>query len=497
MTTADPTAPPDDPVAPSSTEPREEILLGTRLDVPDAARPAFRIGVAGTLIVLAILLYGAAPEGIVREAVPLFLAAIVAQLAPLYLSRAFDPFSPAHYHTMISGVTLVSILAQIYSMGDMPYGGMPRLSYDERIDLLQKISLAYIVQAIGYCIGYYFTNGFAGLVRTLPRFPDFHWHQQRFWLLSFGLWGAFAIGFARFQSLAGSWSLGAATAATKAVWRAQDDRMAWLFRALQLGMVPLFALTARFLTRSTKSTIRRQWMVILLLLTGLLALMAARIGQRGYAIIMIIGLAGIAHYVWRRIPTPVILGAALAAIVATNFLGRVRVSDETTTTQRPVVSGIMRPAQVLAELENDRDHLAATGCAMYFFPERVDYLKGQSFLNILLAPIPRALWAGKQSYVSMSENGIVWSLIEQPVPMPWQFVYYANFGWIGMFVAMAMWGAFHKSLFRWVHQSGYHPPVVAIYGAMLATFSPTASGIAWFLGAGLPLYVMMKLMKRR
>lgn len=464
--------------------------------VPESAKPGLRVGVLAVMLVMSILTYTISPGGIVEEAVPLFLLAIIAQMAPVFVSRRFDPFSAANYTAMVSGVTLVSMLAQLYATSEIPFVAMPRLSYDERVDLLQRISLAYIVQGIGYTIGYYFTNGIGSVRKALPSFPRFEWNRRRFWVICAACWALFAVGFARFQSLAtGSW-FSAATAESKAVWRNEDDRMAWLFRALQLGMVPLYAIAARFVTKATNPRIRRQWIVLLLALVALMAVLAARIGQRGYVIFMIIGLAGIAHYCWRRIPTPVILLAGLIAIAVANWLGQVRTNDATATNFR-VTSAITRPAEVLARFEDDRDHLAATGCAMYYFPERQEYLKGKSFLNIVFAPIPRALWPEKNQFVGWSENGIVWLLIELPAPMPFPFVLYANFGWIGMFIGMALWGAFHRTLFQWVHRSGYRPHIVAVYAPMLVTFTPTASGIAAFLGAGLPLFVMMKVMQRR
>lgn len=491
MTTADP---PVDALPPgTSPPPTAEPVAGS---VPESVQPGLRVGVLAVTMTLAVFIYMAAPNGIVEEAVPLFIVALIAQLAPIFMSRKFDPFSAAHYTAMVSGVTLVSMLAQLYASGEIPFASMPRLSYDERVELLQRISLAYIVQGVGYAVGYFYTKGLGGLGRFLPTFPNFNWNSRRFWMICAGCWALFALGFARFQSLAsGSW-FSAATAESKAVWRNQDDRMAWLFRALQLGMVPLYAIAARFITRATHWRARRQWIVILLALVAIMAVLSSRIGQRGYAIFMIIGLAGIAHYTWRRIPTPLILASALVAIAVTNWLGQVRTNDENASSFR-VTTAITRPAEVLARLEDDRDHLAATGCAMYFFPERQEYLKGKTFLNILLAPIPRAVWPDKNQYIGWSENGIVWLLIELPAPMPFPFVLYANFGWIGMFIGMALWGAFHRTLFQWLHDTGYSPQVAAVYATVISTFTPTASGIAFFLGAGLPLFVMMKVMRRQ
>lgn len=493
MATAEPPigAVPPEPASEAVTEP-----AAAAASAPDSVKPALRVGVLAVMLVVAILIYTMAPAGIVESAVPLFLLAIIAQMAPVFISRRFDPFSAANYTAIVGGVTLISMLAQLYASGEIPFVAMPRLSYDERVELLQKISLAYIVQGIGYALGYYFSNGFGSIGRRLPTFPSFEWNSQRFWMICAGCWALFALGFARFQSLAsGSW-FSAATAESKAVWRNEDDRMAWLFRALQLGMVPLYAIVTRFITKSTHPRIRRQWMVLLLALIAGMAVLAARIGQRGYLLFMIIGVAGIAHYTWRRIPTPVILLSGLIAIAAANWLGQVRTNDETAGSFR-VTSALARPAEVLARFEDDRDHLAATGCAMYFFPERQEYLKGKSFLNIVLAPIPRAIWPDKNQYIGWSENGIVWLLIELPAPMPFPFVLYANFGWIGMFIGMALWGAFHRTLFQWVHRNEYRPQVVALYATVLVTFSPTASGIASFLGAGLPIFLMMKVMRRR
>lgn len=498
MTTADPPVgaplplPAEPEAAPAPIEPAE--VEPALVAEPDSVKPGLRIGVALTMIVVSILLYLSAPLGIVQESLPLFLAATVAVMAPLFLSRQFDPFTPACYHALVNSVGMVAIVASLFSSEELSFGGMPRLGYDERVDLLGQVSLAYIVQSVGYCIGYYFTGGMKGLQRALPSFPNFSWNSRRLWMVSGGLWLIFAVAYAQFQSLAKTGLFEAASAETKAVWRNEDDRMAWLFRALQLGIVPIYALTARALSKSGNARARPKWIAILLFLTATMALLGARIGQRGFAIIMVIGLATIVHYVWRRIPTVVILGAAFAAIVVTNYLGAVRTNTDTSTTR--VSSAFTRPSDVLARLEEDRDHLAAAGCAMYYFPERHDYLKGTTFLNIVLFPIPRALWPEKNRLIPMSENGIVWELIKVPAPMPFPFVFYANFGWVGMFVCMALWGAFHKTLFKWVHQSRYQPGVVAIYATTLVTFTPTSSGVAYLLGGAVPLFILMKMMKR-
>ncbi|MFO0615057.1 MAG: O-antigen polymerase [Polyangiaceae bacterium] len=496
MATAGPVYPADAVAGSSQTEDRA-LEIGEREALttePEAAKPGLRIVVALVMIVIGVSVYVAAPVGIVQEVLPLFLTATIVQMAPLFVSRKFDPFSPACYHAMVNGISLIAIAAALFATEDVSFGGMGRLGYDERVELLNLISLAYIVQGVGYCLGYYFTGGFSLLLRLLPTFPGFRWHSRRMWLIIGGLWLVFAVAYARFQSLAQSGLFEAATAETKAVWRNEDDRMAWLFRALQLAMIPLYVLTARFLDRSVDARSRRRWIVALLFLTGTIALLAARIGQRGNAIILLICLAGIVHYVWRRIPTPVIVAAAFIAIVVTNFLGDARTGADTDDI-RPATT-MSQPMQVLAKLEQDRVHLAATGCAMYYFPERVDYLKGSSYLAIVLAPIPRAIWPAKNQLFPWSENAIVWILIQQPLPMPFPFVLYANFGWIGMFVGMALWGVFHKTLFKWVHQSGYAPATVVIYASALVTFTPTTSGVAWLLGAGIPLFIVMKLMRR-
>lgn len=499
MTTADPpvgagaVGASTETVQPTAPEPVAEVAAPTT--EPDSVKPGLRIGVALVLIVAAILLYISAPRGIVQEALPLFLAATVATFAPLFISRKFDPFTPACYHALVNGVVMVSLLASFFSTEEIAFGGMQRLGYDERVDLLNKVSLAYIVQATAYCVGYYFTGGASGLLKVLPKFQGFQWNSRRLWFISGALWLIFLVAYARFQSVAQTGIFDVASAETKAVWRNEDDRMAWLFRALQLGAIPIYALTARFISRSSNDSARPKWMFILLLLTAALALLGARIGQRGYSIVFLIALAAIVHYVWRRIPTPVILGAAFVAIIATNYLGAARTKDADVSTVR-VSTAVSRPAEVLARLEADRSHLAATGCAMYYFPERHDYLKGSSYLSILLFPIPRAIWPEKAALFPMSENGIVWQILKVPVPMPYPFVFYANFGWVGMFICMALWGAFHKTLFKWVHQSGYQPGVVAIYATLLVTFIPTTSGVASLLGGALPLFILMKLMKR-
>lgn len=493
MTTADPPvgAEAPAPAAPPSLVAPEDTSVPPE---PESVKPGLRIGLALGFIVASVLIYLAAPLGIVQQSLPLFLAATLAVMAPLFLSRKFDPFTPACYYAMVNGVIMVSIIAAFFTTEEVSFGGLPRLGYDERVDLLNEISLAYIVQSTGYCLGYYFTGGFKRVLQILPSFPNFQWNSRRLWLVIGGLWLTFAVAYARFQSLAKGGLFDVATAETKAVWRTADDRMAWLFRSLQLGMVPLYALTARFIARSSNDRARPKWMLVLLFLAATITLLASRIGQRGFAIIMVIGLATIVHFVWRRIPTPVILAAGFVAIVGTNYLGDARVNTNNLSTRAS--SNLPRPVQVLARLEDDRDHLTASGCAMYYFPERHDYLKGSSFVSILLFPIPSSIWPEKSRLFPMSENGIVWQLLQVPVPMPFPFVLYANFGWIGMLVGMALWGAFHKTLFKWVHQSGYKPAVVAIYAPVLVTFSPTSSGIASLLGSALPLFILMKLMKR-
>jgi hypothetical protein len=363
---------------------------------------------------------------------------------------------------------------------------LPLLTAARREEVMNLVCLAYVVGTLSYFGGYYVL----GRRKTQQRAPHNApaWRSTRLLLVTLGCVSLFVPAYAFFQSRVGTSLTDLALAEGKDVWK-EDPTLSWMHRGIALGFIPVLLHAAPALRARAYRKL-----AVLAGLALLLAFLSLRVGTRGNAVFFLVNLLVLAHYLWRRIPTPLLLGGALLLIVGMNILGSTR---RQRTTDVDVSLDRFRPGQALVEHENDRQRLTAASVVMQTFPERHDYLLGRSWTAIAVAPIPRPLLPDKNSYLKWSDSGITYSLVGVPAPTPFLFVLFANFGWAGIVGGMAAWGAFHRALQDWRERAGNDANVALLYSSILIYFTPTLLSIGICLQTVVPIAASLWFIRRR
>lgn len=125
-------------------------------------------------------------------------------------------------------------------------------------------------------------------------------------------------------------------------------------------------------------------------------------------------------------------------------------------------------------------------------PNRVGYLKGESYAALLALPIPREWWDDKPGLID-GRVGRVFFGSPGGVPPGSVGESYWNFGILGVILAHFLFGVFHRWLAATVIVNGGHYAVRAVYAVIIVHFSePLTSGL---VGA-LPLVAMVWVLYR-
>jgi predicted benzoate:H+ symporter BenE len=155
-----------------------------------------------------------------------------------------------------------------------------------------------------------------------------------------------------------------------------------------------------------------------------------------------------------------------------------------------------KPVATVATHEDDRQRLTVLGVIMHTFPERHDYLMGESYYGLVASLVPRWLWPDKGKHFMWRDTAIVYNLTGLPAPTPMPGVLFANFSWAGVVIGMALLGSFHRALYRRVEQAPGDPGTALIYIAILGSFTPTLLGISQTLQWVVPVVVLVLLVSR-
>lgn len=423
---------------------------------------------------------------------PLFILLLVLQLAPSVWSFRVDTFSPPVFGGLYAGLGTVSIMASSYSRGRLDVSMVSGLSLDEMIALGEKTLYAMILATVAYYIGYYGRKGVRWRA-LFPRVDGLEWDLRIAFRLMLGVLVIFFIAYAYFQISVGVPLLEFRRLdAGKSVWRGRPE-LSWMIRGVELAFVPLLLFAAARI--SERRLTRVIPIVVAFAVVGALVI---RLGYR--ARVMMIGLVMllVCHYLWRRIPALVFGAALFLAVPISNVLLTWRTTlnfrgpGEETFAER-----IQNPSAQLAEHEEDRDRFGAMAIVMREFPDRRAYLLGESWLALLVVPIPRWLWPEKDEHFTWRESRIVGNLGGGNMPAPFHAVLYANFSWIGVFVGMLFWGRFHRGMYEWLMANPGDKSVVLLYGVSLSFVSPTLLGVSAAMQYVLPLYVFLRIIGHR
>jgi hypothetical protein len=456
-------------------------------DSPSLRR--FRIVTALALMCgVTLLAYSRVTNADLRDALPLFLAVVFLQFAPLWLPKKVDTFSPPVFGGVLSGINFFSALAYYIVRDGIAFDILPNMSPARRAELLHEVLLLLLGSLLSYYAGY-FVAGRVVRPISFGSVAGRQWQPSKLKVAIFGLLLVFLPAYAVFQGRVSGAELGD-LAAGKATWR-EDPTSTWMIRAITLGFLPVLLYLTSVLPRPTK----RQIVWAALSAVGM-ALLVTRLGQRGFAAYFFIHALVIVHYLFRRVPLAVLFVFAFAGISTLNLLGRLRTTaafgdDYDQPAMVVTQSASEQVLATLSEYEEDRQRLAGVAVVLDAFPKRKDYLMGESWVGVVVTFVPRWLWPTKREFIAWSDSGIIFQLTGAPIPSSLQSTLYANFSWAGMIIGMFLWGWYHRGLYRWLEQHRTDRGVVLMYATALIYFGPTMLQLSATVQNALPALVVL------
>ena len=454
------------------------------------------------------------------EITPYFFVAIALQFFPFVVRSKADLFEPASIAGALNLIALVPAFTAFVVQRGVSISMLPMVTGRARIELVQTVLVGYSVGAVSYYAGYYLGWG-RRLTGIFPDIAGGEWRRPRLLLVTAFCAALFIPAYAYFQARVGA-SLTDITqlAAGKAVWR-EDATMSWLMRAAGLGFIPLLLYVAHHfrglpvprwisgppiiahvvhLVRHAPPffrTVKGRRALFTLLAFFVVSFLVTRLGQRGMAIYVGLSALIIAHYIWRRLPTTLIVALAFAAMVLTNVLGAYRSNRDQTTATMPGPTANFNAAETLVEHEDDRQRFAAMAVVFHHFPDRRDYLMGESWAAVAAVLIPRWVWPEKAKMFVWRDTNMIPELVGRPVPVTYLALLYANFSWIGVVLGMGLFGVYQRGLYEWLLRNQRDKSVVAFYSLAVLYLVPTLIQLSAAVGYLLPVYVAVLFIRKK
>ncbi len=467
-------------------------VRATALRGPSTTALFFRRTIA--VILVAAGFYATSSVAVDSAVHGIYLASLVAGLVvvlPLIWMRDSDPFGPLAFTSFAFLYTYLGILASLVVNGTRALPHLPAgLAERERLGIA-TVGLNTL-WFLGYSLTYaYVSRRIVARDRDRVPKPAPAWSVPRLWAVTFVCSVIFVVVYGEFQRRLGI-PLFSFTALRegKAVWRS-DPTTSWMLRGVQIGFLPLLLWGARTGLRGS----RRQ-VAFVLAAAGLMALLVNRLGQRSMGIYPLIALFGILHYTRRRIPWAAIFAASLAIVIYVNATTRIRTGANDDFGEAMADTSTW-PLSAFSEHEAERSRLDSTATILYFFPDRVDFLLGESWLPIATALVPRWIWREKSRAFPYSDTQMLRTLVGLPAPTPIPALLYANFSYFGVPIGGALMGWFHARLYAWRRRNGHVEGATILYLITLVFFQPTPAGIASTLQFVLPGFLLVRLVEHR
>lgn len=418
----------------------------------------------------------------VSVAVVPFILAIALHLAPLVWPAKSDPFSPVGFIGLYGGLGLVASLITIIGSDRVELRYVPAMSAYAKEELIATLAWSYVIAHASYLAGYYWPRR---SIPSVPRLSRLQWDPSRLLLVTIVCFGIALPVYAWFQSRLGT-DLSDVTqlAKGKAVWR-DDPTQTWVLRGMMLAYIPAMLGLALAVERRSLAT-----GLALLALIAVEGVLVLRAGQRGITIIFFVTCIAMVHYMWRRIPTSLIVVGAFVGVVASNILVQYRTQDADQVNISPFRDRISA-TQELQEHEGDRQRLSTVAVIFYYFPDKQDFLWGQSWSGLIATPIPRWLWPEKAKHFVWRDSYMVNHLVGAPVPAPYHAVLYANFSWFGVVVGLFGWGLFQRRFYDWAMVRSQDKNIALVYANSLFITSPTLLALSLFVQFELPLLMIL------
>jgi hypothetical protein len=478
---------------PSPTLDRRAKEAGSNLAARQASRDLFlrrSLFVFGTVALLLYVSVQPVSGGLLRVLVPFSLASALC-FWPLLAARNADPFEPASIAGLHMGVGLVSSLFGALAKERVDFDLLPSLSPAAAEELAATIGWAFVLGQTAYLIGYYSTVG-SRLKQSFPRISGLGWDPSRVALVIVGCLLVALPVYAYFQAKAGTaiWNL-TNLSAGKAVWR-EDPTQTWIFRGVLLGLIPPML----YLGLAMKGGSRRR-QVVAVIAAVITAALVLRLGQRGVVAMFLASCGMIVHYLRRRIPVSAVFGGIFVLLALSNVLLAFRQASDPTLVDTDFSMQRFRPTQVLSEHEQDRSRLSTMGVVFHTFPDRHEFLLGESWLGAPVLLIPQWIWPNKWDPFIWRDTYLVYHLTGAPMPTPYLGLLYANFSWIGIVLGMFLWGTVQRGLYEWLRAAGPDPSTVLLYSNLVFVSAPTLFGVQHLIQFGLPIYLILFFIGRR
>jgi hypothetical protein len=461
-------------------------LPGTRAALTGWVR--LFIVLAGTVLAISFLSTRPFTQEAV-ETMPWIACAFVCYLAPIFISPSTDLFAPPGIVGINGGLATAAMLAVIAQDGGAMFRSLGIVPVEHRIELARGAALLMIVAQLSYLFGYYRSSG-EYMSRLFPRVAERRWRGGRV-LVVVLLTGLLVVPvYVLFQREMGGSVLDVTNLARgKAILR-DDVSRTWMTRGIYFAFVPTLLLACvAIIDRS------RRLLLVTAVVFAIVALLVTRLGPRrpafevGFMILLLF------HWLWRKVRVGLVVTLLLISVSVVNTLGEYRNTggeDKVGLEER-----LTNPSDSMAEHEKDRSRLDVLGTILHFFPERQDYLLGQSYLAISTFWVPQWIWPDKSTYFEWQSNHVIRRLVGLPAPMPSYGEMYANFSWFGVVLGMALFGAFHRGLARYREKAPRDAGVVLIYTTLVVSFSPTLLGFSALLQYAIPLTLLIYVVSQR
>ena len=269
-----------------------------------------------------------------------------------------------------------------------------------------------------------------------------------------------------------------------------------MVRGIYLGALPGFLLFAHVLRRPG-------WIPVVAVSLGLgvISYLSLRLGQRGMAFAAFLPPIIVYHYMRKRVPVSFMLLGLLLAVTLSNAMLAWRYTSgeeargyhitRVSTPEDDTLTGRMVATLQKNDAERKRFHVLAF--LFNEFPANRDYLYGQSWLGLLVVPIPRWLMPEKWEYFIWRDSAIMLVIVGSPNPTPLLALLYVNFSWLGIILGLLLWGVFHRALYEWMIAASKDPTVIMYYTiVILVYFAPTLSGASAALQYVIPVWLVLR-----
>jgi hypothetical protein len=357
--------------------------------------------------------------------------------------RRFDPFEPIVVFAVAWGVMFVARPASMLLEGETRFWGL-----DVRNTLARALALA-LLGAVAFVCGYELRVG----RRIADRLPVPRSLDTRRAVLSAVILGAVAI-----VALVVLLPVSEGTESLRILLGGRSERLGELVEgsSTYIWYGSLLAVPASVALVALAIRERSAWLGVLAAPVVAVALVrTVPTGDRIALLPMLGGLLVLAYVMRERRPrVPVLIGIALAALVASYFLLHTRDPADRLTAGSAIERLSDRPQEVFDPIlaGADSEMVLALSAALTVVPEQLSYRWGGATLGDLATrPIPREIWPEKPRPPGDTVVATVWPQFYPGLDPAFSplLVLYWDFGFAGVALGMGLFGTASRVLYEW------------------------------------------------